>query len=196
MPLSLGVGLGLDEGAGSKVNLLSQPTSIGSGPAWGVAGLTTASGATAPDGSASGSTLTADSSNGVHECYQALTIISGTTYSLSCYLKSGSVNYAQLAFVTNTGQVYISAVFDLGAGMVGETKTGSTGGTIVSNSISALANGWYFVTITGSVTDTTGYFILEPVTAASGNAYLSNGQISYPGSGTQSIQAWNAKVTT
>jgi hypothetical protein len=197
MSISLGVGVGLDEPSGSKVNLLSQPTAIGSGPGWNTVGLSAASGATAPDGTTNGSTLTADGSNGVHECYQTLAVItSGLTYTLSCYLKAGAVNYAQLAFITNTNNVSISVVADLQNGVVCENHTGSSGGTIVSSSVTAVGGGWYLVTLTGSVTDTTGYIILEPVTAASGNNYSSGGQVSYQANGTQSVLAWNARVTT
>jgi hypothetical protein len=179
----------------SRTNLIQQ-SQFASG--WTAYNTTSAiNNVSAPDGTTTGLTLTESGAGSVgHGSFQ--TISGGTTsavnYACSAYLQKGTRNFAALNFGSaSVSQNFVTVCFDLNAGTVGETKLGTTSGTLASSSITALANGWYRCTIVAKATITDGQFGLYVAPAASGNTYDTGGTVTYV-SGGLTINAWGAQV--
>jgi hypothetical protein len=103
-------------------------------------------------------------------CFSPLyTITSGSVYSLSADFKQ--VADANL-FLTleDTASHWICVVFNVTTGAIIQTAQSASGGTVVTASVKALANGLFRVTITGSLTATSAR-ILAGIAKASGNTF-------------------------
>lgn len=92
---------------------------------------------TAPDGTLTADTLTANGENFTHLVRQ--TVSSGFVRTFSIYLKAGTNNFAQLYF---DGDGAPWANFDLATGVVGSTGTNQTA------TITSVGNGWYRCAVT------------------------------------------------
>jgi hypothetical protein len=149
---------------------------------------------TAPDGTTTADTVTDSTAANIHILQQAISGLSAnTSYTVSCYLKKGTNNYAALTLTQNSGSgVWIAAVFDLNAGTVSQTANGASG-TLSASSITSVGNGWYRCVITGTTTSAPNYVWISTVPAASGNTFTSTGVVSYTGTGT-TIIAWGAQL--
>lgn len=109
-----------------------------------------------PDG-----TLTADSifeleTNDVHRTYRTsnISVTANSTYTSSFFVKKNNVRYVRL-ILTQQGSttIWAGAQFDL------DTKTftsqvGTGGGVFSGASITSLTNGWYRISVSGSITGT------------------------------------------
>jgi hypothetical protein len=113
---------------------------------------------TSPDGSTSADKIAeAASTTSRRICIQNISVISGTTYSYSCYIKAGERDFAQLAAGAGLNSAFQNFVVNgVGAGTLGSSSG------IVSSRIDAMPNGWYRCTMavtataTGSTTITVG----------------------------------------
>lgn len=90
-------------------------------------------------------TLNGDDAN-THYVYQFMSVTSGTTYTISQYVKAAGLNY--IALRPNTGFVSNYVYFDLSNGTV-TSNTGGLGATIDS-----IGNGWYRVSVTATANAT------------------------------------------
>lgn len=152
-----------------------------------------------PDGVSSAYLFTEPGSGAsTYGAYQALSgLTSGTPYTIYAIMKAGTRNYVYLNLQASPSNNFISAVYDLDLGVVGETKVGTNSGTIISNTIKALANGWYLIALTGSIGNATGnncYAVIEGAPLASGNTWTTGGQVSYTANGS-SFSYGAAQVT-
>jgi hypothetical protein len=131
----------------ARTNLVLQSENHPSA-SWSKTGATVASASnTAPNGSSTSNLVTEDSSTGVHRLFQSTAYVSGTSYSISVFLK-----YAGRQFVAITHPAVASngtAIFDIQNGTITLTQSG------ITSSITAYANGWYRCVING-VSATTG----------------------------------------
>jgi hypothetical protein len=104
---------------------------------------------TAPNGTLTADTLSANGTFNSHLLAQTGNAINGVTYTHSVYAKKGTNNFIQLA---GTGNVYtalnVFANFDLNNGVVGSVGAGSTA------TITNVGNGWYRCTMTATATAT------------------------------------------
>jgi hypothetical protein len=179
----------------SSTNLVLQSQTLATAP-WGVNNATlTANDTTAPDGTATAEKITESGGAGLQNIYQSIaTISSATDYTLSVYAKAGTQSYVGL-YLTKAGggEEHIHATFNLATGATGETDVGTTSGTITSSTIRPAGNGWYRCTLTGKITETTGYFCVTPLDAATGNTFDSSGEVSYTGTG-KTIYLWGAQL--
>jgi hypothetical protein len=97
---------------------------------------------TAPNGTLTADTFTADGTLANHRLQQGLTTVTGTAYSTSFYLKKNTNNFAQIYYLAAGFTSNAFANFDLNNGVVGTIGAGTTA------TIQDVGNGWYRCTIT------------------------------------------------
>jgi hypothetical protein len=142
---------------------------------------TTANTTIAPDGTMTAETLTDDTTaSATHRLFRgSIPIVSGTSYSSSCFIKAGTSNRAEIRLTSNieTDIGIIGTVFDL------------SNGTIISGNgkIENYGNGWFRCTNIG-ISNTTGdgaYFMY---------LYNSVNERSYTGTATNNLFIWGAQL--
>jgi hypothetical protein len=143
---------------------------------WNLGAVTnTANSTTAPDGTSTASTITADGTSANHNINQGTSSL--VTRTVSIYAKANTQNFLQIYFA---GDASPFANFDISAG-----TTGTTGATTTS-SIVSVGSGWYrCIATTTSTTATAAYFSL--VSSASASRAESN-------SLTTSLYLWGAQA--
>jgi hypothetical protein len=138
---------------------------------------------TAPDG-----TLTADriiddtAASTTHRVFSNVySVVSGTTYSASCFVKAGTSNRVEISIRSNIEGIIgiVPTVFDLAAG------------TIISGSgrIEDYGNGWYRCTNTGTSTFTGSSSVFIYL-------YNSANQALYTGTASNTLFLWGAQLET
>jgi hypothetical protein len=120
---------------------------------------------TAPNGTLTADTFTADGSNSAKGLLQTgvSTLVNGQTYTTSIYAKRGTNNFIQIVGSTAPYiNLNVFANFNLLTGVVGTVGAGSTA------SITDVGNGWYRCTMTATAlaTTSTNTFIVQLVTSA------------------------------
>jgi hypothetical protein len=172
---------GLIQNTPASVNLLlyTQDFDIAT---WNKAGgsvTVTANSATAPDGTSTADTVTESVGGTTHNIYQTATVVSGSAYTWSGYVKANGRSIVQ--FVCQATTTIYTVEFDLTA--VTTTNRSGSG----SATITAVGNGWYRVTATATSTGAgTGYWQLNLCSAAN--------TPSYSGNGTSGIFLWGAQL--
>jgi hypothetical protein len=172
---------GLIQNTPASVNLLlyTQDFDIAT---WNKAGgsvTVTANSATAPDGTSTADTVTESVGGTTHNIYQAVTVVSGSAYTWSGYVKANGRSIVQ--FICQATAAIYTAEFDLTA--VTATNRSGTG----TATITAVGNGWYRITATATSTGAgTGYWQLNLCSAAN--------TPSYSGNGTSGIFLWGAQM--
>jgi hypothetical protein len=144
-PLTLACkGLLIEE---SRTNLVLQSENHPSA-SWNKTGVTVASASnTAPDGVATSNLVSEDISVGLHRIFQSTAYVSGTSYSISCFLKYAGRQFVAINHPTVAANGI--AIFDIQNGTITLSQAG------ITSSITAYPNGWYRCVING-VSSTTG----------------------------------------
>jgi hypothetical protein len=147
---------------------------------WIKAGATiSANATTSPDGTTTADRLVEDTSNGGHYAsYQTAAVISGTTYTVSAYVKANGRTWARIALAT--GFATTQNWFNLATGTLGTIN--ATSGTITS-----IGNGWYRISVTQTANATTNAQIFL-ASESSGSS------TSYTGDGTSGIFLYGAQL--
>lgn len=161
---------------------------------WVAANITvTTNSATSPSGTMTADTFDDGTATDVHNVAQAIVTTTGTTYTMSAFLKNVNRQYAILACSGATTS-YASAKFDLAAGTLGSTQASGAGWSVVSSSITPVGNGWYRCTLTFVVGNTTGT-TFRIGTASDGTTFTASarGLQSYTGTNA-SIYVWGAQL--
>ena len=153
----------------------------------------TANALVAPDGTPTAELLTEDNSaNDRHHVYQKVSsTTSGRIYTASVHATAGTRNFFHIKF--GTDDHWISAVFDLSNGTVGQTATGAISGTITGTSISDLGNGWYRCAVSGWVSGDHTFITFGGAGAATGNTFKTNGDVLYNGE-SKTWSLWGAQI--
>ena len=126
---------------------------------------------------------------------QLITITSGTIYSISFYVKQNTQRFVYIRFTSNaTSQNYVSAVFDLQDGTVGQTSVGTTSGTLISSDVKNAGNGFYRVSITASINVTDGNIGIGFAPSKTGNTFNISGSITSNVANGGSIFVWGAQL--
>ena len=133
----------------------------------------------APDGTQTATQLVEDTSTGVHRAYEAVTLVSGTTYSFTVYAKANT--RSQFAIVSSDGVTSRGTGFDLSAGTT--FSVGLTSPT--SASMTLVGNGWYRCVITYTSGGTAGNFQIDLCSAQT---------TSYTGNGYSGVYIWGAQL--
>jgi len=120
--------------------------------AWGVSGITvTANTAVAPTGATTADTITGNSAAGAVIFPSGLGVsASATSYTASCYVKPGSAAWIVLSLWQGSGTSGVNVWFNAQTGAVGSNNA-TAGYTFTSASSTAVGNGWYRITVTGTV---------------------------------------------
>lgn len=138
----------------------------------------------APDGTLTGDKLIASTdASTTHFVRQDVSVTSGTSYTQTIYAKAGEYTQIYMGFDTdNSAFAGGSIIFTL----TGNGIAGTPSGTLTSNSITPVGNGWYRCQITATATATaTGIFRIQSATGDT------NG---FTGDGTSGIYIWGAQL--
>ena len=135
-----------------------------------------------PDGTQNADKLTENTDTGTHELVNVQTVVSGSNYSLSVFIKLGLRTKASLVLA---GAAFNSggngqALYDLSNGTIISTSGGAT------SSIEDYGNGWYRCSINKVSANTSGVVALGLVD--------DNNNISYTGDGTSNFYIWGAQL--
>ena len=148
---------------------------------WTKSGSSVVSGFVSPSGDLSAFKLVESATTAVHKINTGYTFTSGTSYSLSVYLKMEENRYVQLTS-GNTVVWGANSIFDLQNGVISSLISGTS-------TITALADGWYKCTISG----TAGISTFTDVSIF-GNTDGTTSQETYTGDGTSGVYIYGAQL--
>jgi hypothetical protein len=164
--------------------------------AWGKSRVTvTANTIAAPDGTTTAETLTEDSTaTNTHQIWDQLALAGSTVATISIYVKAGTRDIFAFTYGGQSGH-WVTQIYDLtGAGDFGEVSTGGTSGTLVDKTITALANGWYRVTLTASITNINPWIGISAAPLLTGNTFSATGNTTWSGNGTGTVHIWGVQA--
>lgn len=144
---------------------------------------------TAPDGTLSGAKIIEGTGQVSPEVYQSSGVAGNAIFGVSAFFKAGTRSAAYLNIQSGSNN-YVTAVFDLVAGAVGETTTGATSGTLVSANVRDVGNGWYRVSMIASVAVGPPLAVFGISDRATGNTFNAGGECVYTGDGTSYAYLW------
>lgn len=159
---------------------------------WTTAALTvTTNAATSPNGAVTADKLIPSVTNtATHRLYQAAqAVTSGASVTFSVWLKSAGYTYARLRCGNSADTSYFDVYVDLTAGTIGTPAATGTGAAVTGATIEDFGDGWWRVTLTGSVTTVTNY-------RTSIFVFDNSGGTSFAGAGSNGIYAFGAQVNT
>ena len=96
----------------------------------------------APDGTLTADKIVETTSTGGHSVWQSVTVVSGETYTMSCYFQKAERNFGWLKF--SDGATNWAQAFDLATGQVGNVVFNAP----TTSTIADAGNGWWRCTIT------------------------------------------------
>jgi hypothetical protein len=167
----------------ASTNLLTYSEQFNMWSGWQL-NTTTANATTAPDGNATADKIIENSTTNSHNIAQSVNVTSGTTYTVSCYIKAAERFKANLVFWTNNSAFPLTGLtIDLISGAF------SVSGNQIAYSVIPHSSGWYRCSITQTASAT-----------AAGTLYIGiindSGVESYTGNGTSGIYVWGAQLET
>lgn len=134
----------------------------------------------APDGSLTADKLVEDTATSTHFCVQNATIVSGTPYTFTCYIKAAERLFASIQLGGGGfGNQGVSINLTTGASTV---YNGAT-----SSSVTSVGNGWWRISVTATASGTSG----APLVLTNN---ILNGQ-NYTGDGTSGVYIWGAQLS-
>ena len=147
----------------------------------------TANAAVAPDGTSTADKNIPNAVNSFHRGQQTISVTSGTTYTVSFFVKAAGYNYVQL--FTNTGFDATNSWvnFDLTNGTVGYVGPGT-----FTYSIVPLANSWYRISSTAAATSTSGTGSIA-IAVLNANTNSRANLAIFSGNTTSGIYMWGAQ---
>jgi len=148
-----------------------------SNAAWGKIDITvTANNTTDPFGGSAADLLT-EGSAGTAACQQSISAGSGTKFIATVYIKpKENITWIRLILSDNGATNRIKLWANLSTGAIG-TANADSGGSLVSATVDTASNGFYVLTLKGSISATSVYFYIQSATAneattrASGASY-------------------------
>ena len=134
-----------------------------------------------PAGSLTADKLVEDATSNYHTVFKANSFTSGTAYTVTIYAKAAERNYVTIS-AGNVTTFPCRATFDLQTGTVASTVSGTA-------SITAVGNGWYKCSVTGTAgaTSSTGMNFAVGSTGS---------YVTYTGDGYSGIYIWGAQLET
>lgn len=139
---------------------------------------------TAPDGTQNADLLLEDTSSSYHRVSNNAAVVSGTTYTISAFVKQKNRRYLYIRTDFFTASVNNNICFDLQSGTVIYAAAGWTA------TITMTANGWYRISITATATSSATkqvYFSLADAPVTTDSIYT------YTGNGTSGVYIWGAQ---
>lgn len=181
-------------------NLCLQSQTFDTSP-WGAAtNITVTNGTsdtTAPDGTTTAAKVVGTVTSGAHAMQQNVTIVSGTTYTLSLFVKRSTLDAFFLRFSSvASANNYVTVIADLSTGAITQTATGTTSGTLTASSMTSVGNGWYRMVLTGAISVTDGAITYGFAPATTGNTFTTFGRPSdYADSTSNVCYIWGAQFS-
>jgi hypothetical protein len=167
----------------SRTNLVFQSQTFDNG-SWSPSAASVSPNVTsAPDGTSTADLVIPNTSNSFHgiQANSSPTVVNGTTYTFSVYAKAAGYNF--LRFFTPSTFPNTGVYFNVSAGTIG-----TTAGTPLNTTITALANGWFrcsfSVAANSSGSDGSSILFVANTDGANG----------YTGDGTSGIYLWGAQI--
>lgn len=163
------------QGAAPWANPLQRSQDIDAAQ-WTKSGTTIPSSTTAPDGTSTADLMREDTTTGVHQVWQAMTLTIGQVYTMSAYVKAGGRTRGR---IMNNGGTAVNT-FNTADQTINVSGTASGGGMV------AIGNGWYRVWVTWTPTQTTErfqFFLLNDAPASS-----------YTGDNTSGMYLWGTQL--
>ena len=151
----------------------------------------TANNTTSPDGTQNADLITT-TATGVCYTYE---LIAGTNgaYSASVYAKNGNNNYLALN-IQNSLNNWVTSVFDLSDGSLGEYAQGSGGGIVyVNHTITPVGNGWYRCVL-NYTTNQNSYYCPMFAPLKTGNSFTSAYGEAQSNANNKTIYFWGAQL--
>jgi hypothetical protein len=178
----------LIEPAATNVMLYSNPVNWNN-----VTVNNTANSATAPDGTTTAPKIVATAVNDRHIVYYAAqTLVTGSPYAYSVFVKAAGYNYAQLGLFWNSGGANTYIIVDLTTGAITSSLYDATNGA-VGTSVINVGNGWYKLAITVQRMPGTSNHGIIVAPSNSGTPATSAGSPQFTGDGTSGIYAWGGQ---
>ena len=180
----------------ARVNLLTYSEEFDNGAWLKVGGAVSANSTPAPDGTTTADTFTATAAYNRHcviNTGASALLPANTPVVFSAYIKKGNYNFVSL-LVTNTTTTWFRATFDFsGASPVLSQSANGAGGTYISASVEAAANGFWRLVVRGSTTDTTlfGEICLNSSATPPSQSY---GEEIWTAAGTETVIIWGADL--
>lgn len=160
-----------------RTNLMTYSEDL-SNAAWLKSNVTvTANAVVAPDGTTTADKLVDSATNSVHSITQAISVTSGTAYTVTFYAKAAERSFLIIQLFGGSTFAY----FNLSTGVVGTTS-----GSPTATSVTPAGNGWYRCSITATAGTTGSVNCIVYVAATDGNA-------TYAGDGTSGIYLWGGQ---
>ena len=150
----------------------------------------------APNLTLTADTLTASAGSGVHLIQQnnVISISANTSYTYSVSVKKNTYDFVTLSVNAGTTE-WFAATVDFSTTPATISKTGAgAGGSYTSSSIVDSGNGWYRVTVTGSLGALTSARTNVSISPSANPTYGSNAYVTWTAAGTESIYIWGADL--
>ena len=181
----------------APANLLTNSESFDAASWLKVGGAVTANTTVAPNGTTTADTYTAAASSARH-CFlvsSGIAIPTSAQHTASVYLKKGNYNYVTVVFLSLAASGYWTAAtvdFSGATPVISKTQT-SASSTALTPTIESAANGFWRVSLTGTLNNTT--VSVEVALASSATpTYDSFGEEVWTAAGTETVIAWGASL--
>jgi hypothetical protein len=169
--------------AKAEENLLIRSQEFEATTGWNVSGASrSANSTTAPDGTMTADTVTADAGTSLHTLSQISASVAGTQRVFSCFVKANTHNFVQLMFGTDVN-AFANFNVTAGSGAVG------TVGSAATASIVDAGNGWYRCIITTSSATASATVFIPLVSSATAARFET-----WTTAGTESVFLWGAQL--
>ena len=177
-----------------RTNLLAQSADFTNG--WTQEGSSiTGNTQTGPDGLLSADSIFELGTNDVHRTYRpSITVTANAIYTASFFVKKNNIRYVRLILTQNgSTTIWAGAQFDLDT-QTFTSQVGTGGGVFSVASITPFVNGWYRISVSGSIPGTS----MIPMLALSNGSALLNtdtrGCPIYLGNTSNSLFIWGAQL--
>jgi len=149
----------------------------------------------APDNLPSADTLSELTTNDVHRTYRsAITVTANALYTSSFFVKKNNIRYVRLVLTQNASTtIWAGAQFDLDT-QTFTSQVGIGGGVFTSATITTFANGWFRISVVGSIPST---LMIPMLVLSNGDAMLNTdtrGCPVYLGNTSNSLYVWGAQL--
>lgn len=146
---------------------------------------------TAPDGTLTADKLVEDSSSNTHYVYyNSISISANTLYTFTIFLKSAERTFSVIELSNDIGTNSIVVGINLATGVLGTPFIRGTASNPLTT-ITACQNGWYRISVTGIVDNSS---TMADMTIYSATSLLASGYPSYTGDGTSGLYIWGAQL--
>jgi len=137
---------------------------------------------TAPNGTTTADTIIPNSTNSYHPIVQSRTVVSGTQYTFSIYVKSAGYDFLLVNTASGSSSGNVGPLFNLSTG----TLIGSLGGNNYGATIQSVGNGWYRIEFS--------YVTNATSSAIDINTLPTSSIATYSGNGTSGVYLWGAQL--